>query len=165
MSEKINLNIKLSAYTKGLLPTKLSELENDTHYLQDAQGSLDKDGKYYARRDGHWEEITQPKPVQSDIILAENSGLNLEDFGDYRLLSIKEVLTDEFPDTFEDDTTYYIVENTPDIYINGGTAFSDGNNEFVNESEYDFIIDGGRSNTNNFELDLLPIDAKGVYNE
>ena len=33
--------------------------------------------------------------------------------------------------SLNENTTYYTYERTPDLYINGGTAFSDGNNEYV----------------------------------
>lgn len=159
----IKIKAKLQAYTKGILPTKLSQLENDVDFIEDAQGSIDKDGKYYVRHDGQWVDITPPEPSTSDIILADNSGLNLEKDGEYRKLSIRQVTSDEYPSTIEEDTTYYIVENTPDVYINGGTAFSDGNNDYVDSSEYQFNINGGNANAQ-FDLDLLPINAKGVYN-
>jgi len=43
------------------------------------------------------------------------------------------------------------------------TAFSDGGNEYVDLSQYGLEISGGRADSI-FELELLPINAKGVYN-
>ena len=44
----IKIKAKLKAYTKGVLPTKLSDLENDEHFIQEAP----LDGSIYGRKLG-----------------------------------------------------------------------------------------------------------------
>ena len=44
----IKLKVKLSAYTKGVIPTKLSQLENDENYITE----VPKDEFAYARKYG-----------------------------------------------------------------------------------------------------------------
>ena len=60
----------------------------------------------------------------------------------------------------KEDITYYIDEQLPNMYVDGGTAFSDGNNDYVDNIEYNQIIDCKKD----YDLDLLPINSKGVYN-
>ena len=43
----IKLNVKVRAYSKGIVPTKISELDNDLDFIADAPS----DGKLYARLD------------------------------------------------------------------------------------------------------------------
>lgn len=154
MSKDIKLKVKLCAYTKGILPNNLI-------------GDVDKEpeGHIYARSYGKWVDLGTTD-IGQIIKLANNSGLNLiptENPKEYKL-SIRQEILDNLPTIFEDDTTYYIIENIPDLYINGGTAYSDGNNDFSNLSQYGQIINGGNAFTNNFDLILLAINSKGVNN-
>ena len=43
----IKIKAKLRAYTRGLLPTKISDLENDLDFIPDAP----EDGSIYGRQD------------------------------------------------------------------------------------------------------------------
>lgn len=159
MGQTIKLNVRLSAYTKGALPD-LSQ------YLTDAQGSIDKDDKVYARKNGEWVDIKTLDSDEQFIIAQPGSGLDLiqdeVELNNY-YISIRQK-TGKLSDIqhFEDDTTYYILDEQPEEYINGGTAFSDGNNDFIDSSEYQYNINGGQAHAI-FELELLPINSKGVY--
>ena len=51
---EIKLKTKLSAYAKGVIPTKVSQLEQDIDYTTEAP----KDDKIYARKNGEWENIS-----------------------------------------------------------------------------------------------------------
>lgn len=162
--EPIRIRAKLSAYTKGGIPTKLSQLENDI--------DAPKDGNIYARQDGHWVSLGN-SDFGDDISLPENSGLNLTKEGNKAQLSIRQkVLIDsEIPSdyVYEDDTTYYILETTPNLYINGGTAFSDKHEDYILkeeiQSEYKENIFGGKNTGNTFSINLQPLNSKGVlYN-
>ena len=157
----INIKTKLKAYTRATLPTKLSQFINDMDFISDVP-----DNRTYVRTKGEW--VLFDKPI--DIALVENSGLNLE-YGlneqgkpTYYLGVRKEEITElELPAVLEPDTVYYVEDLTPTLYIDGGTAFSNGNNDFVVENEYTQVIDGGNVNTHNYDLVLLPINSKGVY--
>lgn len=150
----INLKIKLSAYSK--LPI--------LDYITDVSESTED--KVYGRKKGQWVELENINT--SDILLEENSGLSLiQKDKDHRYLSIKQYIGIK-PDIIEDDTTYYTIDNTPNIFINGGTSYSDGfsiDDDIIVEKQYNGnFIDGGNSNTINYSLELLPINAKGVLN-
>ena len=51
---EIKLKTKLSAYAKGVISTKVSQLEQDIDYTTEAP----KDDKMYARKNGEWENIS-----------------------------------------------------------------------------------------------------------
>lgn len=160
--EPIRIRAKLSAYTKGLIPTKVSQLENDEEYITEAP----KDEFAYARKDGEWLKLDSTE-FGDNIELLDNSGLILEKDGNKAKLKIDQfVLKQEEFDrlsSIDENATYYTYERTPDLYVNGGTAFSDGDNEYVDLSQYGIEMNGGKAHSN-FELELLPINAKGVYN-
>ena len=144
----IKLKVKLSAYSNLSLP----------NYLTDAPS----DDKLYGRRDGEWVEIDSIQGTS--IVVDDTSGLSLEDIDEHKkLLKIKQYIGIE-PETYEDDTTYYIIDLTPNLFINGGTAFSDGYEELSIDSQYIDYIDGGKANTADYDLELLPLNAKGVLN-
>ena len=154
MSKDIKLKVKLCAYTKGILPDNLI-----------GEVNKEPEGHIYARKYGEWVDLGTTD-IGQVIKLAENSGLNLiptENPKEYEL-SIRQEILDNLPAILEDDTTYYIIENIPDLYINGGTVYSDGSNEFSEEVEYGQIISGGYASTTNFDLILLAINSKGVNN-
>lgn len=158
----IKIKAKLQAYTKGILPTKVSQLENDLHFVEDVN-----DDNYYLRTKDHWVK-TNENLGKTILQLAENSGLDLEYIHDDNtyIINIRkwEGTELDLPNVLENDTTYYVEDLTPNLYINGGTAWSDGNNEYVALSEYDSIIDGGNSSTTTYNTIMYPIDSKGVYN-
>lgn len=146
----IKLKVKLSAYSK--LPI--------LDYVADVPFS--EEDIVYGRVNGAW--IPLEGIGTSDIVLAENSGLELTPIDKHhRELKIKQYIGTE-PEAFEEDTTYYIIENNPDFYANGGTAFSDGYEDFGITNEYDKNINGGKAGTITISLTLLPINAKGVLN-
>lgn len=158
----IKLKVKLSAYTKGVIPTKLSQLENDENYITEAP----KDEFAYARKDGKWLKLDSVE-FGDNVGLLDKSGLLLKKEGNKAWLGIdQKILNQEDFDqltSLNENTTYYTYERTPDLYVNGGTAFSDGSNEFVDINQYGLEINGGKA-ISNYELKLLPINAKGVYN-
>lgn len=169
MAQNIKLNVKLSAYTKGALPTP-PDLSN---YLKDAEGSIEHDGKVYARKNGDWVDIRTLDADNQYIIANKGSGIDLIEDDvkkDTYYISArqKEITEANFNnltiDSIEDDTTYYVINNSPEYYVNGGTAYSNGDNDYVDDSEYDFNISGGNSKQKDFSFNLLSIDAKGVYN-
>ena len=161
MGQTIKLNVRLSAYTKGALPDL-------SPYLKDAQGSIDKDDKVYARKNDEWVDIKTLDSDEQFIIAQPGSGLDLiqdeVELNNY-YISIRQK-TGKLSDIqqFEDDTTYYILDEQPEEYINGGTAFSDGYEDISVDSQYVDYIDGGKANTVDYDLELLPLNAKGVLN-
>jgi hypothetical protein len=177
--EPIRIRAKLSAYTKGVIPTKVSQLENDENFVKDLNESQ-SNNFYYVRvrepnsTEGKWVQINSDSFGDEIDYLGDNSGLIIKKEGNIARLKIDQyILSQEEFDrlsNLDGNATYYVYENTPDLYINGGTAFSDGNNEYVDLSQYGIEMNGGRADSNEkssimkFELELLPINAKGVYN-
>lgn len=167
--ENIKLRAKLSVYSKSVLPTKLSDLERDIDFITEPEDN--GEGDIWVRKYGEW--VKAEGYIGKNIGLDENSGLNLIRKDPEYLLSIRQKIikdsdiTDDF--NYEDDTTYYIIDTKPEVFINGGTAFTDGGYDSILEedlpSEYNCILSGGSSNQKDFDLILLPIDSKGVlYN-
>lgn len=160
----IKIKAKLNAYTKGIIPTKVSDLFNDLEFISDVKN----DGNVYIRRYGEWVEANNA--LKNEVIrVAGNSGLNLvynpED-NSYTLSIRKEDLTQtEFEQLtqLEPDTTYYVAEQTPNTFDDGGTAFSDGNNEFIDFNEFTDIVDGGDRNSI-ANIIMNPLNSEGVYN-
>ena len=148
---KINLKVKLSAYTRGILPTKLSQLENDI--------DAPKDGRLYGRRDGQWLDIDDV--LENNIVLIdEGSGLDRIEIDKSRIkLNVRkwEGKKENLPAKLENDKVYYVYENRPDIFIIGGTSYSDENEEYMQ------IISGGTCNTTNFEMICYPMNSKGEF--
>lgn len=146
--ENIKLKARLCAYTKGTLPDNL---------VTDAP----KDDILYGRKNGKWVDIRLGELGQI-IKVPLNSGLTLKETEEPNiyLLTLNQEVLKELPLELLDDTTYYIIDNKPEIYINGGTAYSDGNNDIITDNQYGGIISGG----SNYVLELLPINSKGEYN-
>ncbi len=152
----IKLNVKLSAYSKGIVPVK-PDLED---YVKEAP----KDNITYGRKNGEWVDI-KDTIIEPSIELPENSGLNLniKENNKYEL-SVRQSIISDKSQIIEDDTTYYLLEETPDLYINGGTAFS-------SKGEIDDLVEpftksfeGGKANTIYYQINTLPINSKGEYN-
>lgn len=153
MDEKrtINLKVKLSAYTKGVLPKKLSELENDI--------DAPIDDILYGRKNGEWVNIDDV--LENNIVLIdEGSGLDRIEIDKTRIkLNVRkwEGKLKDLPDIIETDKTYYAYEYKPDLVLSGGTAYSDENDEFgIN-------ILGGDAYTVNYNIMCKPINAKGEF--
>ena len=160
----IKIKAKLKAYTKGVLPTKLSDLENDEHFIQEAP----LDGSIYGRKLGTWQNID--KALDKTVLeVPENSGLNLsyEDATSTYTISVRqENITElDLPNSLENDTVYYVENLHASVFIDGGTSFSEGNNEYITLNEFSTTIDGGVASTINFNNVLLPLNSKGVYEE
>lgn len=99
--------------------------------------------------------------ASQELITEPGSGLDIETLENKkRKISLRQQILKELPEETEEDITYYIDEQIPNMYIDGGTAFSDGNNDYVDNIEYNQIIDCKKD----YDLDLLPINSKGVYN-
>lgn len=176
-TQTIRLTAKLSAYTKGLIPTKVSQLENDKNYVTDLNEEQ-SNNLYYVRvrepnsTEGKWIQINSDS-FGDEIDHLDNSGLIIKKEGNIARLKIDQyILSQEEFDrlsSLDGNATYYIYERTPDLYVNGGTAFSDGGNDYVDLSQYGIEMKGGKADsdkinsTMKFELELLPINAKGVY--
>lgn len=149
----IKLNIKLSAYTKGIIP-------DFSNFIDEAPD----DGEIYGRKDKEWVNIDENLQTQ-EIIVEQGSGLNLEHVeGEMDSLSIRQeiIYPDELPNELAEDTTYYIIPNTPGLFITGGTSFSEIQKEFRQE------VYGGNSTTNTeaqIAIMLIPINSKGIYEE
>ena len=153
----IKIKAKLNAYTKGIIP-------DVSEFIKDVKD----DGNVYVRKYGEWVEANNA--LKNEIIrVAENSGLNLVyDATDnsYTLSIRKEELTQtEFEELtqLESDTTYYVEEQTANVFDDGGTAFSDGNNEFVYHSEFTSEVNGGNADSI-ANIIMNPLNSKGVYN-
>ena len=156
----IKIKAKLKAYAKGNLPTKVSDLENDLDFISDVQDAE----HLYVRKKGEW--------VNADDSLKQTtistlSGLGIEHSDHHYDLWVKqEDLTQtEFENisVLEADTTYYIMDQTANTFDDGGTAFSNGDNEFVDLPEYAKQIDGGNASSV-ANIIMNPLDSKGVYN-
>lgn len=153
--DNIKIKVKLTAYTKGIIP-------DTSNFIEDVPEN--SEGVYLRK---HKEWVPLNSEVKDQFIIAEEgSGLEITPIQGTKNsnIKIKQLLAEIIPEYIEDDTTYYIIENTPDIYINGGTAFSDGNNEFIDLSEYNILLEGGGATTYNYDLNALPLNAKGEYN-
>lgn len=167
----IKIRAKLKAYTKGLLPTKLSELDNDLK-LSNFENDMDfvtdvkeADGKIYARVKGRWVDIDDSL-VRTDIYnypTAETSGLHIIKNGQDYYLGIKKWEGNELELNFplEEDTTYYVEELTTNTFVDGGTAFSNGGNEYVTYNEFAGEISGGNASTN-ISPTIFPTDAFNI---
>lgn len=161
----IKLTAKLSAYTKGIIPKKLSDLDQDIDYIKEAPD----DGKIYGRQDKAWVEVN-PKGSGDNIDLISNSGLISRRDGDIVYLGLdQKILSKSEYDklqSLDENTTYYIIDPAkPDLFLNGGTAFSNG---FIDdileeeiESQFKYEISGGDSQSKVFDLQILPLDALG----
>lgn len=158
----IKIKAKLQAYSKGILPTKISQLDNDLDFISDVQ-----DEGVYVRSKGEWINADSALD-KTKIELLNNSGLNLVEplEGDYTYkIGIRkwEGTQNELNFPLDNDTTYYIEDLTADDYINGGTSWSDGNNYCVTLNEFSNRVYGGKSNTQ-ANIILKPLNSKGVYN-
>lgn len=165
--DNIKIKATLKAYTRGLLPTKVSELENDLHFVVD----VDKPG-LYVRKQGEWVNVDDSL-IRTQIFTPENSGLDLEQVGyDYNIKIKKyDIKQSELPSELEEDTTYYVLDQTANLYINGGTAFSsDNNNVYSFMSTFNDKLIGGKASSNNpqsedaFTSYMKPLNSQGVYN-
>ena len=74
--KQINLDVKLTAYTKGVLPTKLSHLENDI--------DAPVDGNLYGRMDGEWVDVGDVFE-RNIVLIDEGSGLDREQIDKTRI--------------------------------------------------------------------------------
>lgn len=151
----IKLNINLSAYSKGVIP-------DVSDFIKDAPN----DGKFYGRHNKEWASL-EDFIVDQQVDVQEGSGLTIvkRQDGQPDLLSVRQQVVDTLPVELEDDTTYYVIDNTPDLYLNGGTAFSDGHNDLVESSEYTEEIEGGSSGVVVETVSLEPVNSKGeAYN-
>ena len=161
----IRIKAKLRAYTKGILPTKVSELENDEHYIHEAP----IDEHIYGRRNGAWENIDTALDRTIIKLAEEEPGLNLSYdplISTYTIGVRQKSITElELPIELEDDTVYYVESLHPNVFSDGGTAFSDGGNDYITTSEFDADINGGVANTTIFNSEILPLNSKGVYEE
>lgn len=54
-------------------------------------------------------------------------------------------------------STYYTISNKADLIINGGTAFS------VENEEYNELIIPGNAKTTIYDIDCIPMNAKGEF--
>lgn len=115
----IKLNIKLRAYTRGIIP-------DTSNFIQEAPD----DGEAYVRMNKSWVNI---KDIITDQIIevAENSGLTLtqkEENSNTYILSTNEVVCEDLPNVLQENVTYYIpddvlnvnnVDDSDDINENG----------------------------------------------
>lgn len=148
----IKLKCKLSAYTKGIIPTRTSELINDTEFISEAP----HDGKLYGKKGGNW-VVIDDELDKVRIITDHNAGISLEqvELDTYKIGVRKwEGYEKDLPENLDPNCTYYVIDNVPDI-INSGTAYSD-------ENEEEFIeVSGGNARTTHFDNEFVPLNAKG----
>ena len=155
MSEEIKhkLRVKLRAYTKGIIP----EVPDYSQFITDAPS----DDKFYGRKNGKWAEIEAN--LANKVIVEEGSGLNKENLDEERYLiklSLRkwEGKEQDLPYILQKDTTYYTYDNRiPDLIIDGGTAYSDENEEF------DTNIKFGNARTLIWDIKFNSMNAKGEY--
>ena len=175
--DNIKLKVKLSAYTKGAIPHKVSELINDEHFIPEAPN----DGQIYARQNNEWRNIKDAQERQ-EVITHEKSGIIINEV-DLNTIDISldkwEGNFSDLPDILNEGTIYFVAEDRVDLILIGGTAYSDGwyDDEFDDETDKDFIKDsyepseyddiifyGGTASTAQFELELIPVNCKGEIN-
>lgn len=143
----IKLKVKLSAYSKGIIP-------DVSKFIEDAP----VDNKVYGRKNNEWVDI-KADVLDQQIIIEKGSGLNIKHIEpNIDSLSVRQSVITNQKEIVDEDTTYYLIENTPDLYIVGGTAFLD-------EDGYNQKIIGGNASTTIFDETLLPINSEGKYNE
>lgn len=154
----IKIKSTLKAYTKGVIP-------DISGFITDCPD----DSKVYARKYGEWVDASKALE-KTKLTTYEDSGLFLKhdiDLDTYTLGVLKKDLTQvkfEQLSSLENDTTYYVADQTANTFVDGGTSFSDGNNEYVTLNEYTETIDGGNSFTTNFDKIMNPLNSEGVYN-
>lgn len=162
MADNIKIRVRLAAYTRGILPTKISQLEQDIDYVTEAP----KDDGVYGRYNGEWTEVISG----NQVLIDPGSGLDKEELNKQQIkLSIRQWVGDKeqynnLPDT-ENDKTYYVY-NAREIkfYLDGGNAFTDSAIITTNmeiDNILGNIIDGGKSTTYKADLYLEGIDSKG----
>lgn len=159
----IKLKCKLSAYTKGIIPTRTSELINDAEFINEAPD----DGKLYGKKSGNW-VVIDDEIDKVRIITDHNAGISLEqvELDTYKIGVRKwEGYEQDLPENLDPNCTYYVIDNKPQTFITAGTAFSDENEEsFV-------VISGGGENgvggakITKFDYEIKPLNAWGEYNE
>lgn len=153
----IKIKAKLKAYTKGIIP-------DVSKFVEEAPVN----GKLYARRDAKWEDISEAL-LDTAIELEDNSGLHYSydaHTHTYTLGVNKEDLTQtqfEGIDVLAPDTVYYVEDQTANTFVDGGTAYSNGGNEFVEFSEFTNEVNGGESSSI-ANIEMHPLNSKGVYN-
>ena len=161
--QTIKLKAFLSAYTKGVLPTKVSQLENDLNYVTDVESQDPK--QYFIRQKDTWVDITEALDI---IRLSENSGLIVETIDNKVFLSIDQMVIDknEFDtlDILDTNKTYYVYSTDVTQVLNGGTAYSDGENDIVDETEYGIYYSGGNANTNTVDIIFEATNSRGYSN-
>lgn len=140
----IKLKVKLSAYTKGIIP-------DVSKFIEDAPA----DNKIYGRENNTWTELDIP--TQADTVVTEaGSGIDIDKKDYIAKISVRQQTVEELPDDILDDMTYYVIEkDRPDIYLVGGTAYSSEENEYIEE------INGGTASTTNFNFIINPLTSKG----
>lgn len=121
---KVKLNVKLQAYTKGIIP-------DVSKFIEDAP----IDNMVYGRLNGEWVELSDLDNILNEWVGSE----------------------DELPDDLVDGDKFNIIENTPDMIIIGGTAYSTENEEF------DYSIITGNASSE-FDIEGIPMNAKGEFN-
>ena len=160
MGEEIKhkLRVKLRAYTKGVIPVVPDYSQFVT---KDELVDAPDDGKVYGRKNGEWAEIEAN--LANKVIVEEGSGLNkenLDEEGYLIRLSLRkwEGKEQDLPYILEKDTTYYTYDNRlPDLFIDGGTAYSDEN------EEYDVTLIPGNARTLIWDIKFNSMNAKGEY--
>lgn len=145
------LNVKLSAYTKGIIP-------DVSEFIKDAP----KDGNVYFRGDGEWidaiKRLKQDLPG-SELVLPENSGLikTIINEDTYTLAIRQWIGQAKDLNELEEDTTYYIYDNSPNFYLIAGTAYSD------EEELYDKTFYGGNAYTQKYKIEITPMTSEGEF--
>ena len=147
-NKKINLKVKLSAYTKGIIP-------DVSKFIEDAPN----DGHIYARVDGKWICVLDVQP--DEIVLYNNAGLDLRKIDKHTsAISVRQWVgkESELPE-IEDNKTYYVIEkNRPNTIIVGGTAYT----ATEDEPEYVQTIYGGNCRSSH-TIECKPMNSKGEY--
>ena len=142
------LNVKLSAYTKGFIP-------DVSEFIKDAP----KEGVLWGRQDGEWVNVDDV--LQNNIVIVdEDSSIERIEIDKSTIkLKMKEWIGKQvdFPETLQPYYTYYTYDEKPDLFLLGGTAYSD------EDSEYGDILYGGNARTLSFTSELIPMNAKGEF--
>lgn len=150
MADTINLQVTLSAYTKGIIP-------DVSGFITDAPA----DGNIYGRQNNEWVDINIDYHG-FQIQLEQNSGLILNQLDPTTVtLAVNQWFgyINNLPNVLDNETIYYTIENDkPNLFIGGSTAF-DEDDLNIN------LFNGGTSNTINFQVNTIAMNSGGQFNE
>lgn len=148
----IQIRAKLSAYTKGTLPTKVSDLENDLDFVTDVP---DESVGIYVRKPDKWERLETDR-------FEPGAGIKIDkitsDYINTYTISAKQWVGTEsefiaLDDRLDEGTTYFTYEDSATTEINGGEPDTD----FTEIPDNNKLF-GGTPQTEIFDIYITPVN-------